>query len=92
SLFFGANPRVTNLLKTLGSLMGLGGKADEALPVRYGNIITDVGNMASGTSAAFHALHILKYGQKLNSYGGVIADNMTTTQAIAQAFGIPTQG
>lgn len=92
SLFFGANPRVTNLLKTLGSLMGLGGKADEVLPVRYGNIITDVGNMASGTSAAFHALHILKYGQKLNSYGGVIADNMTTTQAIAQAFGIPTQG
>lgn len=91
SLFFGSNPRVTGFLQTLGSVMGLGGKADEALPVRYGNIVTDAGNLFSGTSHAFKAMQILKYGQKLNSYGGVIADNMTTTQAVAQAFGFSTQ-
>ena len=91
SLFFGSNPRVTNLLKTLGSFMGLGGEADKALPVRYGNLVTDAGNLFSGTSSAFKAMQILKYGQKLNSYGGVIVDNMTTTQAVAQAFGFSTQ-
>lgn len=91
SLFFGTNPRVTNFMKTLGSLVGLGGDADKALPVRYGNVVTDGANLFSGTSHAFKAMQILKYGQKLNSYGGVIADNMTTTQAVAQAFGFSTQ-
>lgn len=92
SLFFGTNPRVTGFVQTLGSFMGLGGEADKALPVRYGNLVTDAGNLFSGTSHAFKAMQILKYGQKLNSYGGVIADNMTTTQAVAQAFGFSTQG
>lgn len=92
SLFFGTNPRVTGFIQTLGSFMGLGGEADKALPVRYGNLVTDAGNLFSGTSHAFKAMQILKYGQKLNSYGGVIADNMTTTQAVAQAFGFSTQG
>ena len=91
SLFFGTNPRVTGFIQTLGSFMGLGGEADKALPVRYGNLVTDAGNLFSGTSHAFKAMQILKYGQKLNSYGGVIADNMTTTQAVAQAFGFSTQ-
>ena len=91
SLFFGTNPRVTNLIKTLGSVVGLGGEADKALPVRYGTVMNDIGNLFSGASSAFKAAHILQYGQKINSYGGVIQDNMNTTQAVAQAFGFITQ-
>ena len=71
--------------------MGLGGEADKALPVRYSNVVSDVGNMFSGLSHAYKAAHILKYGQKINAYGGVIQDNMNTVQGIAQAFGFVTQ-
>ena len=91
SLFFGTNPRVTNFIKTMASVMGLGGEADKALPVRFSNITQDVGNMFSGLSHAYKAAHILQYGQKINAYGGVIQDNMNTVQGIAQAFGFITQ-
>lgn len=87
-LFFGHNPRIADFVSTAARYVGL--QDDYEQPTTLGNVAHSFASMASGYSNAFKAAYAYKYGQKINSLGGVTDPEVTTTEAIAQAFGFPT--
>lgn len=91
SLLFGSNPRITNLLSTAGALMGLGDVAEGMEPMLWGQLWKDVANLSSGASNGYKALMALQYRKQFAATGGVIADNISTPEAIAMALGFPVQ-
>jgi hypothetical protein len=90
SLLFGTNPRVTQVLSTMGSLMGMG-DAKEQDPTKWSNMWLDIANTSSGFSNAMKAKMMLEYGKKIGNLGGTTDQNVNSFEAIAQAFGVPTK-
>ena len=89
SLLFGTNPRVAQVLSTVGSLMGMG-PAKEKDPATVGTMFMDIANLSSGFSNAYKAKMALEYGRKVGALGGTTDGTVNSFEAIAQAFGIPT--
>ena len=90
SLLFGTNPRVAQVVSTFGSLMGMG-PAKEKDPATVGTMFMDMANLSSGFSNAYKAKMALEYGRKMGALGGTTDGSVNSFEAIAQAFGIPTQ-
>jgi len=90
SLLFGTNPRVAQVVSTMGSLMGMGDLKEQD-PVKWSNLWKDIAATSSGYSNAAKAKMMLEYGKKYGALGGTTDQNVNKFEAIAQAFGIPTQ-
>ncbi|MNF24055.1 hypothetical protein D3C84_46430 [compost metagenome] len=84
-LLFGNNPRITNFAKTAAKYFNL--TDDYTDPVSFSEVATEFAKLSSGMSNIFKAGYALKYGQKINTMGGVTDPNVTTPTAIAQVFG-----
>lgn len=89
-LFFGGNPRVTNLINDAMSYFGLGPKVDVENEVDFDNVMRSAARVASGTSNALKAYLALESGQRVNSRGQVIDSDVNTAEAVAQLFGLGT--
>jgi len=89
SLLFGTNPRLAQVVSTMGSLMGMG-PAKEKDPATVGTMFMDIANLSSGFSNAYKAKMALEYGRKIGALGGTTDGSVNSFEAIAQAFGIPT--
>lgn len=87
-LFFGHNPRIADFAKTAARFVGL--QDDYQEPTTFSNVAHSFAMMSSGYSNAFKARYATQYGQKINSLGGVTDPEVTTAEALAQAFGFPT--
>lgn len=92
SLFFGANPRLTNMWKTTARYFHLTDDYDDPLlDTKY----TDVGlaalNLFSGYSNAFKANYAYQSGLKMSSLGNVTDSEVTSFEAKMQFFGFQTK-
>jgi hypothetical protein len=87
-LFFGNNPRLTNFAKTAARYFNL--VDDYTDPTSFGVVANDFAKLSSGYSNAFKAAYALKYGNKINTTGGITDNNVTRPEAIAQVFGFAT--
>lgn len=84
-LLFGNNPRITNFAMTAAKYFNLVDNFSD--PVTFGEVGLEFAKLSSGFSNAFKAGYALKYGQKINTMGGVTDPNVSTPTAIAQVFG-----
>lgn len=91
SLIFGSNPRITNLTRTAGMLMGFGDVAEGIEPMLWGQLWRDVASLSSGASNGYKAMLALEYRKQFASAGGTIADNISTPEAFAIALGFPVK-
>ncbi|MNV65263.1 hypothetical protein D3C71_1579520 [compost metagenome] len=87
-MLFGNNPRITNFAKTGARYFNL--VDDYSDPTTFSDVATEFAKLSSGFSNAFKAGYALKYGQKINSMGGVTDPNVTSPTAIMQIFGFPS--
>lgn len=87
-LLFGKNPRLTNFAKVAASYFNL--TDDYTDPTKFSEVATEFAKLSSGYSNAFKAAYALKYKQKINTMGGITDPNVSTAEAIAQAFGFGT--
>lgn len=87
SLVFGTNPRVTNLMRTVGQLVTF----DEDLPPSdLSDVAKSFAELFSGLSNTFKAAYALKYGQALSSSGAINDENVNTPEALGMLLGLPT--
>lgn len=91
SLLFGSNPRITNLLRTIGQLTGVMPVGENMTPKLWGQLWKDVGNLSSGVSNGLKAKLALEYQKQFAANGGTLAENVTTPEAFAIALGLPVQ-
>lgn len=91
SMVFGTNPRITTLLNTTATMVGLKDVADGMDPPSWSNLAKDAAGLFSGTSNAFKAAYAWEYGKKLGALGGYTDTNVNKVEAIAAALGLPTQ-
>lgn len=87
-LFFGNNPRITNAFKTAASYFNL--RPDSGDLVEASTVFESFARISSGYSNAGKANLAWTYGLKRNSQGGVVDENVSSAEAIAQAFGFTT--
>ncbi len=87
-LFFGNNPRVTNAFKTAASYFNL--RPDNGDLVEASTVFESFAKISSGYSNAGKAKLAWTYGLKRNSQGGVVDENVSSAEAIAQALGFTT--
>jgi hypothetical protein len=88
SLFFGNNPRLTNLAKSSARYFNL--IDDYQTPTSFAHVANDFAGLSSGYSNAFKAAYALKYAEKMSSSGGITDSNVTKPEAIAATFGFGT--
>ncbi|PXL36576.1 hypothetical protein DMS60_18900 [Klebsiella variicola] len=91
SIVFGNNPRITNLVKTMGNMVGYGDVADELRPQLWGRLWKDVINLSSGTSNGYKAMLALKYRKEYAANGRVLRDDVSTPEALAMLMGFGGQ-
>jgi len=91
SLLFGSNPRITNLLRIVGQLTGVMPVGDNMQPKLWGQVWKDVANLSSGASAGLKAKLALEYRKQYSATGANVADEISTPEALAIAFGLPVQ-
>ncbi|KFC01064.1 hypothetical protein GTGU_03581 [Trabulsiella guamensis ATCC 49490] len=91
SLIFGSNPRITNLLRTVGQLVGVMPVGDNMQPKLLGQLWKDVANLASGTSNGLKAKMALEYRKVYSATGQLVAGDISTPEAFALAIGLPVQ-
>lgn len=84
-LFFGNNPRITNAFKTAASYFNL--RPDNGDMVEASTVFESFARISSGYSNAGKARMAWEYGLKRNSQGGVVDENVSSAEAVAQAFG-----
>lgn len=87
-LLFGNNPRLTNFAKVGARYFNL--TDDYTDPTKFSEVATEFAKLSSGYSNAFKAAYALKYKQKINTMGGITDPNVSSAEAIAQAFGFGT--
>lgn len=87
-LLFGNNPRLTNFAKVGAKYFNL--TDDFTDPTTFSQVATEFAKLSSGYSNMFKAAYALKYKQKINTMGGITDPNVSSAEAIAQAFGFPT--
>ncbi|MEN4889417.1 hypothetical protein [Erwinia billingiae] len=92
SLVFGTNPRITNLIKSAGTLMGLTTVADGVTTAeKWNQLWHDTAGLSSGLSSAYKARMMLEYHKQYSAQGGERAKDVTTPEAMAQLFGFQLQ-
>lgn len=88
SLFFGSNPRVANLIKSVGYASGLVTDPSPDTSVeKWHAVMMDVINLSSGASNARKAWLMLKYQREYSATGATTRDNVTTPEAVAKLLG-----
>lgn len=87
-LLFGNNPRLTNFAKVGARYFNL--TDDYTDPTTFSQVATEFAKLSSGYSNMFKASYALKYGRKINTMGGITDPNVSSAEAIAQAFGFTT--
>ena len=87
-LFFGNNPRLTNLAKSAARLFNY--FDDEQEPIKVATLAKESARMFSGMSNLWKAKMALQTGLKRNSLGNISDEEVSAFEGIAQAFGIPT--
>ena len=87
-LIFGNNPRLTNFAKVGAKYFNL--TDDYTDPTTFSQVANEFAKLSSGYSNMFKASYALKYKQKINTMGGITDPNVSTAEAIAQAFGFGT--
>lgn len=91
SLFFGPNPRLTNLFKQTAMLVNPAWNYDDPnLKIKYTDVVRSSLNLFSGFSNAFKAQYAAKTGEKMSSLGSLTAEDVTTAEAIMQGLGFVT--
>lgn len=89
SLFFGNNPRLTNLAKTAARFFNVT-EDFEGDPTTMAHVFRDIGHLSSGWSNFYKAKMALEYGKLYSTRGEVVDPKVSTPEAIALAFGFPT--
>ena len=87
-MLFGNNPRLTNFAKVGARYFNL--TDDYTDPTTFGQVALEFSKLSSGFSNMYKASYALKYHRKINTMGGVTDPNVTTAEAVAQAFGFGT--
>lgn len=87
-LMFGNNPRLSQFAKTAARYFNL--VDDYSNPTEFSQVASEFAKLSSGYSNAFKAAYALKYKQKINSMGAITDSNVSSAEAVAQAFGFPT--
>lgn len=87
-LFFGGNPRVTNAFKDAFRWANIVDDYED--PTTFAQVADSFGKMSSGYSNYFKAEYARKYGQKVNSFGGITDPSVSSAEAWATKFGFPT--
>lgn len=88
SMFFGNNPRVTNVVKDMARYTNLIDDYQE--PTTFLQVAKDFASISSGMSAYFKAAYLMKTRQKISSSGRITEDNVDTVNAIGAILGFPT--
>lgn len=89
ALLFGGNPQLTNLVKDAAKWTNLSEDSKEH-PTDLSNVATDFLRLFGGLSNAYKAKYAFETGKKLSTYTGKVVDtNITNTQALLIAAGIP---
>lgn len=88
-LFFGANPRITNWAKMAARYFNLVDDYED--PTTFSQVAEGFLRLSSGYSNAFQGAYSLKYGQKMNAYGGITDPEVNTAESFARRLmGVPT--
>ena len=87
-LFFGANPRLTNLAKSSARLFNY--FDDEQEPIAVATLAKETAKMFSGMSNLWKAKMALQTGLKRNSLGNITDTQVSAFEGVGQAFGYPT--
>jgi len=88
SLFFGSNPRISNLIRSFGYASGLVTDPSPDTSVeKWHTVMMDVLNLSSGASNARKAWLMLKYQREYSATGATTRDNVTTPEAFAKLLG-----
>jgi len=88
SLLFGRNPRIANAFGTMARYFNL--KDDYTDPTTFSQVAGEFAKIASGYSNFAKGRYALQYNKKINSFGDIVDDDVSTAEAIAQIFGFPT--
>jgi hypothetical protein len=91
SLFFGANPRMTDAFRTAGMLFKPLNYEEEELKVKPTDVATGFLNLASGWSNGTKAQYALKTRQKMSSSGRISVSDLSAFEASMVAFGFQTK-
>lgn len=89
SLFFGGNPRLTNLFKTVARWGNFVDDIED--PVTMQRVAKEVAGLSSGMSNFFKARYIMKAGQKISTSGVVTVEDAGVGEALGQMFGFNTR-
>jgi len=88
-LFFGNNPRITNLAKTVASIVNPNKDVREH-PVTMARAWKDLASLSSGMSNYFKAKMALEYGKAYGARGQVVDPSVSTPEAVLMMFGFQT--
>lgn len=92
SLLFGANPRINDMVSTLGKYFNVFDDYDDPeLNTRLSDVLRSSLNLFSGYSAAFKANYALKTGQKMSSTGNITDEEVTAVEALMAVTGFQTK-
>lgn len=94
SLFFGANPRLTQAFRTISRYFNAPWDADykdPALQTRLSDVVLAAADMYSGFSNAFKARYAFKTGKALSSLGNVTDAEVTKIEAAFMLAGFTTK-
>lgn len=89
SLVFGTNPRISRLVNSVSTMIGLKENFEDN-PIKWSNVAMDAANLSSGLSNAFKAAYAWEYGKKIGALGGTTDEAVSKPEAIAAALGLPT--
>lgn len=89
SLVFGTNPRISRLVNSVSTMIGLKENFEDN-PIKWSNVAMDAANLSSGLSNAFKAAYAWEYGKKIGALGGTTDESVSKPEAIAAALGLPT--
>jgi hypothetical protein len=89
SLFFGNNPRITNLAKTAARFFNVTDDF-EGDPTTMSHVFNDMAHLTSGYSNYYKAKMAYDYGKLYSQRGEVVDPSVSSPEAIALAFGFPT--
>jgi hypothetical protein len=90
ALFFGANPRLTEMFKVSARYFSFNDFDDPELETGFGDLAVAGASIFSGYSNAFKGAYAFETGTKMSSTGRISDYDVSKTEAIAQFFGLPT--
>lgn len=91
SLFFGNNPRVTNMFSTAARYFHLKDDyEDPELDTKFSDVVLAAANLFSGFSNTFKAKYAYETGTKLNASGNTSDSDVSRVEAVFSFFGFRT--